>query len=153
MLVWSITRWIYTISQGNPSILNGIHHRGSNPGVTRCCATRVYHDGVTHVYQDGVCTVYVAVPKKYMKPGILYSYLFRVSSAKFGTCTAVSVNGTLVEAKCAHSSLNLRIYLHRVSHLYSRRARAKFSTNSHEMDYSVLSWKGCWMPLAGQLLI
>ncbi len=54
VLVWSITSWIYTISQGNPSILNGIHHRGSNHGVPKCYATRVYHDGVPHVYQDGV---------------------------------------------------------------------------------------------------
>ncbi len=30
-------------------------------------------------------------------------------NAKFGTGTVVSVNGTLVEANCAHSTLNVRI--------------------------------------------
>jgi hypothetical protein len=30
-------------------------------------------------------------------------------SAKFGTCTVVSVNGNLLTLKCAHSPLNLRI--------------------------------------------
>jgi hypothetical protein len=30
-------------------------------------------------------------------------------SAKFGTCTAVRVHGTIVDAKCAHSPLNLGI--------------------------------------------
>ncbi len=59
-------------------------------------------------------------------------------SAKFGTCTVVSLNGTLVEDKmrrfkgeCAHFSFNkCPIYTH-------DGAGAKFSTNSHETDYSV----------------
>jgi hypothetical protein len=59
-------------------------------------------------------------------------------SAKFGTCTVVSVNGTLVEHKmrrfkgeCAHFVFNkYPIYTH-------DGASAKFSTNSHETDYSV----------------
>ncbi len=61
-------------------------------------------------------------------------------SAKFGTCTVVSVNGTLVEDKmrrfkgeCAHFSFNkCPIYTH-------DGASAKFSTNSHETDNSVVS--------------
>jgi hypothetical protein len=59
-------------------------------------------------------------------------------SAKFGTCTVVSVNVTLVEDKmrgfkgeCAHFSFNkCPIYTH-------DSASAKFSTNSQEMDNSV----------------
>ncbi len=60
------------------------------------------------------------------------------TSAKFGTCTVVSVNGTLVEDKmlrfkdaCAHFIFNkCAIYTH-------DGASAKFSTNSHETDNSV----------------
>ncbi len=63
---------------------------------------------------------------------------FRVSSAKFGTCTVAGVNGTLVKDKmrkfkdeCAHFSFNkCLIYTH-------DGASAKFSTNSHETDNSV----------------
>jgi hypothetical protein len=59
-------------------------------------------------------------------------------SAKFSTCTAVSVNGTLVEDKmrilkgeCAHFSFNkCHNYIH-------DGVSAKFSTNSHETDNSV----------------
>ncbi len=59
-------------------------------------------------------------------------------SAKFGTCTVVSVNGTLVEDKmrgfkgeCAHFSFNkCPIYTH-------DSASDKFSTNSHKTDNSV----------------
>jgi hypothetical protein len=59
-------------------------------------------------------------------------------SAKFGTCTVVIVNGTLVEDKmrrfnseCAHFSFNLRpIYT-------DDGASAKSNTNSHETDNSV----------------
>ncbi len=59
-------------------------------------------------------------------------------SAKFGTWTVVSVNGTLVEDKmrkikgeCAQFSFNkCPIYTH-------DGASAKFSTNSQEMDNSV----------------
>jgi hypothetical protein len=58
--------------------------------------------------------------------------------AKFGTCTVVSVNGTLVEDKMrgfksewAYFSFNKRpIYTH-------DGASAKFSTNSQETDNSV----------------
>ncbi len=60
-------------------------------------------------------------------------------SAKFGTCTVVSVNGTLVENKmrrfkgeCEHFSFNkCPIYTH-------DGASAKFNTNSHETDNSVV---------------
>ncbi len=61
-------------------------------------------------------------------------------SAKFGTCTVVSVNGTLVKSKnrrfndeCAHLLFNkCPIYTH-------NGASAKFSTNSHETDNSVVA--------------
>ncbi len=61
---------------------------------------------------------------------------FVSASAKFGTCTAVSVNGTLVEDKfvnprgeCTHFIFNkCPIYTH-------EGASVKFSTNSHETDY------------------
>jgi hypothetical protein len=58
-------------------------------------------------------------------------------SANFGSCTVVSVNGTLVEDKMrklegANFNFNKKcpIYTH-------HRASAKFSINSHEADYSV----------------
>jgi hypothetical protein len=59
-------------------------------------------------------------------------------SSKFGTCTVVSVNSTLVEDKmhtlqgeCAQLSFNKSpIYTH-------DDASAKLSTNSHETDNSV----------------
>ncbi len=62
---------------------------------------------------------------------------FRVISAKFSTCTAVSLNGTLVEYKmrifkgeCEHFSFNkCPIYNH-------NGASAKFKTNSHKTDNS-----------------
>ncbi len=62
-------------------------------------------------------------------------------SDKFGTCTVVSVNGTVVEDKmrrfkgvCAHFIFNKGpIYIH-------DGASAKFTTNSHETDYSVLNY-------------
>jgi hypothetical protein len=63
---------------------------------------------------------------------------FLCASDKFDTCTVVSVNGTLVEDKirrfkgeCAHFIFNKRtISTH-------DGASAKFTTNSHETDYSV----------------
>ncbi len=62
---------------------------------------------------------------------------FLWASAKFGTCTVVNVNGTLVEEKmrrfegeCAHFSFNkCPLYTH-------DSASAKFNTNSHETDNS-----------------
>jgi hypothetical protein len=71
---------------------------------------------------------------------ILHCNSFRLnySSAKFGTCTHVSVTGTLVEDKmrtfkgeCAQFSFNkCPIYSHDI-------ASAKFCTNSPETDNSV----------------
>jgi hypothetical protein len=72
---------------------------------------------------------------------ILYFPVYTVirfvsTSAKFGTCTAVSVNGTLVDKmrtfkdECSHFSFNkCRIYTHDGT-------SAKLSTNSHETDNS-----------------
>ncbi len=67
-----------------------------------------------------------------------YPFLVRVS-AKLGTCTVLSVNGTLVEAKMSTFTLELYAFrLQQVSHLHSYdSASAKFRTNSHETDYSV----------------
>ncbi len=63
---------------------------------------------------------------------------FVSTSAKFGTCTVVRVNGTLVEDKirtfkgeCAHLGFNK-------CPIYTRDGEsAKFSTNSHVTDNSV----------------
>jgi hypothetical protein len=65
---------------------------------------------------------------------------FVSTSAKFGTCTVVSVNGTLIEDKmrrfqgeCTHFSFNkCPIYTH-------DGASAKFSTNSHETDNNAVA--------------
>ncbi len=58
-------------------------------------------------------------------------------SAKFGTCTVVSVNGTLVEAKMCIFTLESTHFIFNECPIYTHDgARAKFSTNSHETDYS-----------------
>ena len=62
-------------------------------------------------------------------------------SAKFGTCTVLSVNGTFAEdnmrrfrGECAHFIFNkCPIYIH-------DGASTKFSTNSLKTDYSVPTW-------------
>ncbi len=67
------------------------------------------------------------------------------TAKKFGTCTVMSVNGTLVEdairrfqGKCAHFNINkCPIYTH-------RDATAKFNTNSRETDNSV-GWDHLFM--------
>jgi hypothetical protein len=66
-------------------------------------------------------------------------FSFVSTSAKLGTCTVVSVNGTLAEDKmsrfkgeCAQFNLNkCPIYTH-------NSARAKLSTNSYETDNSAV---------------
>jgi hypothetical protein len=71
-------------------------------------------------------------------PGTVIRFVW--VSAKFGTCTVVNVNGSLVEDKmrrfkwkCAHFSFNkCPIYAHDGE-------SAKFSTNSYETDNSVES--------------
>jgi hypothetical protein len=63
---------------------------------------------------------------------------FVTTSIKFGTCTVVSINGTLLEDKmrrfqgeCAHFGFNkCLIYTH-------HSASAKFNIDSHETDNSV----------------
>ncbi len=72
----------------------------------------------------------------------LSSGFFRFS-AKFGTCTVVSV-GPLLKLKCAHSPLNLRNFIFIKCTIYTLDgASAKISTNSHETDYSV--WTGSFL--------
>ncbi len=59
-------------------------------------------------------------------------------SAKFGTCTVVSVNGTLVEAKICTFILESTHFIFNKCLIYILDgASAKFSTNSHGTDYSV----------------
>ncbi len=74
-----------------------------------------------------------------MQYSVAYTVIrFLRVSAKFGSCTVVSVNGTRVEdkmrrfkGKCAQFSFNrCPIYTH-------DGASAKFSTNSQETDNSV----------------
>ncbi len=56
-------------------------------------------------------------------------------SAKFGMCTVVSVNGTLVEAKMCTFTLESTHFVFNKCPIYNHDgASAKFSTNSHETD-------------------
>ncbi len=62
--------------------------------------------------------------------------LVRVS-AKFGTCTVVSVHGTLVEVKMFTFTLESTNFMFNMCPIYTHDSEsAKFSTNSHETDYS-----------------
>jgi hypothetical protein len=70
----------------------------------------------------------------------MHCYPFRASycSAKFGTCTVVSVNETLVEAKMCTLTLESTHFILNKCHIYTHDgASAKFSTNLQETDYSV----------------
>ncbi len=59
-------------------------------------------------------------------------------NAKFGTCTVVSVNGTLVVAKMCVFTLESTHFIFNKCLIYTPDgAIAKFITNSHRMDYSV----------------
>ncbi len=59
-------------------------------------------------------------------------------SAKFGTCTVVSVNGTIVEAKMCALNLESPHFIFNKCPIYTHDgASAKFSTNSQETDYRV----------------
>jgi len=58
-------------------------------------------------------------------------------SAKFVTCTVVSVNGTLVEAKMRTFTLESAHFIFNKCPIYTHDGTsAKFSTNSHVTDYS-----------------
>jgi hypothetical protein len=62
----------------------------------------------------------------------------RVSS-KFGTCTVVSVYGTLVENKMRRFKGECANFIFSKCHTYTYDgASANFSTNSHKTDDSVL---------------
>jgi hypothetical protein len=66
-------------------------------------------------------------------------------SAKFGTCTVVSVNGTPVEAKLCTFTLESTHFIFNLCPIYTHDgASAKFSTNSQETDYSVDSLSQSW---------
>ncbi len=59
-------------------------------------------------------------------------------SAKFGTCTVVSVNGTLVEDKLCTFTLESTNFIFNLYPIYTHDgASAKFSAKSQETDYSV----------------
>jgi hypothetical protein len=67
-------------------------------------------------------------------------------SAKFGTCTVVSVKGTIVEAKMCTFTLESTHFIFNKSPIYTHDgASAKFSTNSQKTDYSVVSDE--WRPV------
>ncbi len=60
-------------------------------------------------------------------------------SAKFGTCTVVNVNGTLVEAKMWTFTLEFTHFIFNKCPIYTHDgASSKFSNNSQETDYSVI---------------
>jgi hypothetical protein len=60
-------------------------------------------------------------------------------SAKFGTCTVVSIYGTLVEDKMCTFTLESTHFIFNKCPIYTHDgASAKFSTNSYETDNSVL---------------
>ncbi len=60
---------------------------------------------------------------------------FLLVSAKFGTCTVVSVNGTLVEAKMCTFTLEYTHFIFNKCPIYTHDgASAKFSTTSQETD-------------------
>jgi hypothetical protein len=59
-------------------------------------------------------------------------------SAKYGTCTVVSVNETLVEAKMCRFTLESTNFIFNKCPIYTHDgASAKFSTNLQETDNSV----------------
>jgi hypothetical protein len=59
-------------------------------------------------------------------------------SSKFGTCTVVSVFGTLVEDKMRRFKGEYAHFSFSKCHIYTHDgASANFSTNSHETDNSV----------------
>ncbi len=64
---------------------------------------------------------------------------FVLVCAKFGTCTVVSVNGTFFEAKMCTFTFESTHFIFNKFPIYTHDgASAKFSTNSHETDYSVV---------------
>ncbi len=68
-------------------------------------------------------------------------------SAKFGTCTVVSVNGTLVEPKMCTSTLESMLVIFNKCPINSHDdASTKFRTSSHETDYSVARVGGARLP-------
>jgi hypothetical protein len=77
-----------------------------------------------------------------LRKAVSYMYTLLTVSvwfiAKFGTCTCtvVSVNGILVEAKLWTFTLECTFV--QVPHLYHDDASDKFSTNLHETDYCVV---------------
>ncbi len=74
-------------------------------------------------------------------------------SAKFGTCTVVSVKGTLVEDKMCVFTLESTHLIFNKFPIYTHDgASAKFSINSHETDYSAVYYKSnepvrCTLPI------
>ncbi len=71
---------------------------------------------------------------------MLYTVIrFLWDGVKFGTCTFVSVNWTLVESKMCTFTFETKHFIFNKCPIYTHAgASAKFSTNSHETDYSVV---------------
>ncbi len=94
-----------------------------------------------------VCRLYYIVLKwsKSLQVYTTYTVIrFVRVSAKFGTCTVVGVNWTLVEAKMFTFTLESTHFIFSKCPIYTNdSASAKFSTNSHQTDYSVWVCKGC----------
>jgi hypothetical protein len=68
---------------------------------------------------------------------------FEWVSAKFGTCTVVSVSGTLVEAQmCVFALESTHFFCNKCPIYKHDGASNKFSTNSHGTDYSVWQQHG-----------
>jgi hypothetical protein len=63
----------------------------------------------------------------------MHCYPLRVS-AKFGTCTVVSINGTIFEAKMCTFTLDSTHFIFNKCHTHDG-ANVKFITNSHETEY------------------
>ncbi len=74
----------------------------------------------------------------YIFPGSVHKVIrFVLVSAKFGTCTVESVNGTLVAAKMCTFTLKSTHFIFNKCPLYTQdSASAKISTNSHGTVYS-----------------
>ncbi len=79
----------------------------------------------------------------YVQQRYIYTVIrFLWVSSKFGTCTIVSVYGTLVEDKMRRFKGECAYFSFSKCHLYTHDgANANFSTNSHETDNSVCTYQ------------
>jgi hypothetical protein len=91
---------------------------------------------------DGLDDIIIGKGENFKSPRGKYEKLrtvirFLWVSAKFGTCTVVSVNGTPVEDKICTFTLESTHFFFNLCPIYNHDgASVKFSTNSQETDYS-----------------